>query len=429
MKTVSGPLARSHAKSILVGSIGNLVEWYDWYIYPNFALYFAKAFFPAGDQTAQLLNSASVFAVGFLMRPIGGWLLGRYADRAGRRPALILSMLLMAAGSAGVGLIPGYAAIGFLAPLLLVLSRVVQGFSVGGQYAASASYLSEIAKRGNRGFWTSFHYVTLLCGLMLAQVILFALQHLLLPQQISGWAWRIPFFIGALLAIGALLISLTVEESPSFEKLEGNKRPRNDISQLWNHWRSFTTVFAITVAGTISFQTYATYMPQYLVNTAGFTPVQSTEITMAAVFTYTLLHPLLGWLSDLFGRKPLLIVFAAGGLICTFPVMSSLATAKDSQTAFWLLLTGLALLTPYTAVSAIFKAELFPTEIRAMAVGLSFALPISIFGGTLPSVALYFKAQGHEAWYYWYITGSFALALIAALFLPKPLGRETDTAH
>jgi MHS family alpha-ketoglutarate permease-like MFS transporter len=412
--------ARTNIKSIVVGSLGNLVEWYDWYTYPSFALFFARSFFPSGDQTAQLLNAAAAFAVGFLMRPIGGWLLGLYADKVGRRPALILSMTLMAIGSAAVGLIPGFARIGVLAPILLVVARLLQGFSVGGQYAASASYLSEVAKRGHQGFWTSFHYVTLLLGLLLAMTVLFVLQHTVTNKEIIVWAWRVPFFIGAVLAVLSLLITLRVEESRSFEAVEQKTRSVNHGRLLGRYWRELLVVFLITMAGTIAIQTYGTYMPKYLVNTAGFSPDLSTEIAMAALAAYTLIHPPMGWLSDKIGRKPMLIVFALASMIATVPIMSHLAITGDPYTAFALLLTGLILLSPYSAVSAIFKAELFPTEIRAMAVGISFATAVSIFGGTSELIALSFKQAGHEPWYYWYMTASFFLALLAAIAMPTP---------
>ncbi|HEY4276077.1 MAG TPA: MFS transporter [Rhizomicrobium sp.] len=417
---MQGRSASTNLKSIIVGSVGNLVEWYDWYTYPSFALYFAKTFFPSGDQTAQLLNAAAAFAVGFLMRPIGGWLLGLYADRVGRRPALILSMVLMAVGSAGVGLIPGYASIGVLAPVLLVTARLLQGFSVGGQYAASASYLSEIAKQGHRGFWTSFHYVTLLMGLLLAIGLLFILQHTITNAQIAAWAWRVPFFVGAGLAIAALLITLGVEESGSFEKAQTKTRTISHAALFARHWRELLIVFVITMAGTIAFQTYGTYMPKYLVNTAGFSPDLSTEITLSALVIYTLIHPPMGWLSDKLGRKTLLIAFSLAGLVTTVPIMTTLAGTTDPYVAFGLLLLGMVLLCPYTAVSAIFKAELFPTEIRAMAVGISFATSVSVFGGTSELIALNFKKAGHEPWFYWYMTASFGLSLIAALAMRRP---------
>jgi MHS family alpha-ketoglutarate permease-like MFS transporter len=416
------PRAKTRLSSIVGGSVGSLVEWYDWYTYPSFALYFAKAFFPKGDQTAQLLSAATVFAVGFLIRPIGGWLMGRYADRVGRRPALILSMLLMAAGSAGVGLTPTYAAVGVAAPVLLTLARFVQGLSVGGQYAASATYLSEAAASRWKGFWTSFHYITLLLGLFLAMSVLFVLQHSLHKAELAAWGWRVPFLIGAALALGSLLFMLWAPESDSFKATKAEGQRVHPWRRLFDHRREFLIVFFVTMAGTIAFQTYATYMPKFLVNTAGFDADVSTEITMAALVVYTVIHPLFGWISDLVGRRTVLIVFSALGVLINVPLLTALATSHSPMRAFVLLTLGLCALTPYTAVSAIFKAELFPTEIRAFAVGLSFALPVSIFGGTSELIALSFKSAGHEGGFYWYVAAAMGASLVAALCMRKPAG-------
>jgi MFS transporter, MHS family, alpha-ketoglutarate permease len=260
----------------------------------------------------------------------------------------------------------------------------------------------------------------LLLGLLLAMGLLFVLQHTVTNKEIIAWAWRVPFFVGGVLAVLSLLITLSVEESSSFEAVERKTRTVSHAVLFTQYWKELLVVFLITMAGTIAIQTYGTYMPKYLVNTAGFSPDLSTEIAMAALAVYTLIHPPMGWLSDKLGRKPMLVAFALASMVATIPIMSHLATTKDPYTAFALLLAGLVLLSPYSAVSAIFKAELFPTEIRAMAVGISFATAVSIFGGTSELIALSFKQAGHEPLYYWYMTGAFFLALIAALAMPRP---------
>ena len=175
-------------KSIIRGSIGNLIEWYDWYVYAAFSIYFAKSFFPAGDLTAQLLNTSAIFAVGFFMRPIGGWLIGSYADRHGRKKALIGSVLIMCLGSLIIALTPSYDSIGIIAPISLTLARLLQGLSVGGEYASSATYLSEMATASKRGFFSSFQYVTLIAGQLLALLVLIILQQFVLSTlQLETW--------------------------------------------------------------------------------------------------------------------------------------------------------------------------------------------------------------------------------------------------
>src|SRR6478609_2226236 len=214
---MSQDVRRHRLRNIIGGSAGNLVEWYDWYVYSIFGIYFAQAFFPKGDRTAQLLSTALIFAVGFVMRPVGAWLMGIYADRKGRKAGLTLSVSLMCVGSLMIALVPGHAAIGWLAPAILVLARMLQGLSVGGEYGASATYLSEMAGEKRRGFFSSFQYVTLISGQLVALAVQLVLQQLLTREQLYAWGWRIPFAIGALLAVIVFYIRRRLAETQSFE--------------------------------------------------------------------------------------------------------------------------------------------------------------------------------------------------------------------
>src|SRR5436305_526581 len=212
--------------SILGGSAGNLVEWYDWYVYSAFTLYFAPAFFPASDRTSQLLNAAAIFAVGFLMRPIGAWLMGLYADRHGRRAALTLSVTLMCAGSLLIALTPSFATIGVMAPIVLLAARLMQGLSVGGEYGASAVYLSEMAGKKHRGFFSSFQYVTLIAGQLVALCVLLILQGVLSEAELHLWGWRIPFAIGGMLAFAVFYLRRGMDETDSFRRVEESRAER-----------------------------------------------------------------------------------------------------------------------------------------------------------------------------------------------------------
>ena len=404
-------------RSIFGGSIGNLVEWYDWYVYAAFSLYFAKAFFPEGDATAQLLNTAAVFAIGFFMRPIGGWLLGRYADRHGRKAALTASVLMMCLGSLMIALTPSYASIGVLAPILLVAARLLQGLSVGGEYGASATYLSEMAGRKHRGFYSSFQYVTLLMGQLLALGVLILLQRVLLtPEQLESWGWRIPFVIGALCAVVALYLRRRIEETESF--VLARPKERGGLKLLLAHPRQVLTVLGLTMGGTVAFYTYTTYMQKFLVNSAGWTKDDATLVSAATLFLVLFLQPAAGLLSDHIGRRPLLIAFGVLGTICTVPILTALRDATGFWSAFALIMAALVIVTGYTSINAVVKAELFPTEIRALGVGLPYALAVSLFGGTAEYVALWFKSVGREAWYFWYVTACIACSLIVYLFMP-----------
>ncbi|MDT3719442.1 MFS transporter [Pseudomonas oryzihabitans] len=402
-------------KSIFSGSVGNLVEWFDWYVYAAFSLYFAKAFFPQGDQTAQLLNVAAIFAVGFLMRPIGGWLMGLYADKAGRKAALMVSVVMMCAGSLIIALTPSYATIGVAAPVMLVLARLLQGLSVGGEYGTSATYLSEMATKESRGFYSSFQYVTLISGQLLALATLIVLQQTLTVEQLESWGWRIPFVIGAACAVTALYLRRGMEETSSFTKAE---KPKESLMRtLARHPKELFTVVGLTMGGTLAFYTYTTYMQKYLVNSVGMSKTDATTISAATLFLFMLLQPLVGALSDKIGRRPVLIAFGVLGTLFTYPILTALGSVTSWWGAFWLIMAALVIVSFYTSINAVVKAELFPTEIRALGVGLPYALTVSIFGGTAEYVALWFKSIGLESGYYWYVTGCIACSMLVYVFM------------
>jgi len=405
----------SRIRSIFSGSVGNLVEWYDWYVYSAFALYFAPAFFPKGNLTAQLLNSAAIFAVGFLMRPLGGWLMGVYADRAGRKAALLASVLLMCGGSLLIALTPSYSQIGVAAPVLLVLARLLQGLSVGGEYGTSATYLSEMADAKNRGFFSSFQYVTLIAGQLLALLVQLGLQQFLTPAELYAWGWRVPFAIGAAAALVALYLRRAMEETDAFSQQEtgppATARP-SQLRVLLQHPREVLTVIGLTLGGTVVFYTFTTYVQKFLVNTTGFTKGQATLVSFGALGVAILFQPLMGALSDRIGRRPVLLFFGVGATLLTVPLLTALGQAGSPGRAFGLLLLALVVVSGYTSINAVVKAELFPTEIRALGVGLPYALTVAVFGGSAEYLALLAKDYGVETWFYWYVTACAAVSLL-----------------
>ncbi|MEG0916764.1 MAG: MFS transporter [Myroides sp.] len=408
-------------KAIVGGSIGNLVEWYDWYAYAAFAIYFSHAFFPSGDQTAQLLNTAGIFAVGFLMRPIGGWIFGTMADKIGRKKAMTLSVLLMSFGSLLIALTPTYETIGILAPALLLVARLLQGLSVGGEYGVSATYLSEMATSDRRGFYSSFQYVTLIGGQLTALGIQLVLQKFILTEdQLHDWGWRIPFIIGAILSIIALYMRSSLHETEAFEKNkdENAKEVKNgSIKELLKHPKALVTVVGLTLGGTLAFYTYTTYMQKFLVNTVLLTKEQSTLISFLSLFLFACLQPVFGSLSDKIGRRPLLLGFGVLGTIFTVPLLTGLSNTTSMWGAFFYLIAALIIVSGYTSINAVVKAELFPANIRALGVGLPYALTVAIFGGSAEYIALLFKQQGVESYYYWYITICIGFSLIVYLFM------------
>lgn len=414
--------ASTRLRSIVGGSVGNLVEWYDWYVYSAFSLYFAKSFFPPANQTVQLLNAAAVFAVGFLMRPAGGWLMGRYADKHGRRAALTLSVLLMCGGSLLIAVTPSYAKIGLIAPAMLVLARLLQGLSVGGEYGASATYLSEMAGKTHRGFWSSFQYVTLIMGQLLALAMLLLLQRTMSPADLESWGWRIPFIIGAALAVVAVAMRRGLEETSAFEKDRASRPPQSAAATmrgLMAHPRAVLTVVGLTAGGTVAFYTFTTYAQKFLVNTAGFSKSDATYINAMSLLIYMLLQPAIGALSDRIGRRPVLTAFGVLGTLGTIPLLTALEGARTIPQALSLLILALVAVSGYTAINAVVKAELFPTSIRALGVGFPYAVAVSVFGGTAEYFALWFKNMGHERWFYWYVTGCILASLVVYATMPE----------
>lgn len=408
---------RRVVSNILRGSIGNLIEWYDWYAYAAFSVYFASTFFPKGDTTAQLLDTAGVFAVGFLMRPIGGWILGRYADRFGRRAALSLSVTLMAAGSLLIALTPGYRSIGIAAPILLVLARLAQGISVGGEYSTSATYMSEVATRSRRGYYSSYQYVTLIAGQLVALAVQIVLQQMLTPAQMAGWGWRIAFGIGALGALVVLWLRRGMDESESFEAArKADRHGRNGtLRELARHPRELALVLGLTMGGTLFFYTYTTYLQKFMVNTSGISKPTAAWINFCALVVFVVLQPLFGALSDRIGRRRMLIAFGVLGTLITVPSLTLLAHTKNPVAAFGLMTVPLAVSAAYTSISAVVKAELFPTTVRALGVGLPYSIAVAIFGGTAEYVALWFKQAGHESWFFYYVTAVVFASLLVYL--------------
>jgi MHS family dicarboxylic acid transporter PcaT-like MFS transporter len=412
--------------AIVGASSGNLVEWFDFYVYAFCAIYFAPAFFPSDDPTVQLVNTAGVFAAGFLMRPIGGWLFGRVADKHGRKNSMMISVLMMCAGSLVIACLPTYATIGVWAPIILLLARLFQGLSVGGEYGTTATYMSEVALCGQRGFFASFQYVTLIGGQLLAVLTVVILQQFLDEQELRAWGWRIPFFVGAIAAVISLLLRRTLEETSTAETR--NDKDAGSIAGLFkNHSAAFITVLGYTAGGSLIFYTFTTYMQKYLVNTAGMHAKTASLIMTGALFLYMCMQPLFGMLADRIGRRTSMLWFAGLGTLCTLPILMALKTVTSPFLAFVLITLALAIVSFYTSISGLVKAEMFPPQVRALGVGLAYAVANALFGGSAEFVALNLKNMGNENAFYWYVTVMMAIAFLFSLRLPKqPKYLHTD---
>lgn len=403
---------RKIASNIIKGSLGNMIEWFDWYIYASFAIYFANSFFPSNNQTVELLSAAAVFAVGFLMRPFGSFIMGKLADQHGRRFALTLSVVIMACGSLLIAIVPTYETIGVLSPIILVLIRLIQGISLGGEYGISATYLSEMASSNRRGYYASFQYVTLISGQLLALIVQILLQLFFNDTQLRAWAWRIPFVIGAIGALIVLYLRLSMDETDQFKSTAKNKGPKGTLKQLAKYPGQVLTVIGLTFGGTIAFYTYTTYMQKYMINTLGLPTRLTTGINFLALLIFMIMQPIFGHISDKIGRKPLLYWFGILGTLLTVPIFMGLQAFDSPLSAFLLMLAGLMIVSGYTSINAVVKAELFPTEIRALGVGLPYGLTVAIFGGTVEYVALWLKTIHHESWFFYYVSAAVFVSLI-----------------
>lgn len=404
--------------AIVGASSGNLVEWFDFYVYAFCAIYFAPAFFPSENPTVQLVNTAGVFAAGFLMRPIGGWLFGRVADKHGRKNSMMISVLMMCFGSLVIAFLPTYNTIGVWAPILLLLARLFQGLSVGGEYGTTATYMSEVALRGQRGFFASFQYVTLIGGQLLAVLTVVILQQFLDEAELKAWGWRIPFMVGALAAVISLLLRRTLEETSTAET-RANEDAGSIASLFKHHKAAFITVLGYTAGGSLIFYTFTTYMQKYLVNTAGMHAKTASYIMTGALFVYMCMQPLFGMLADKIGRRSSMLWFGALGALCTLPILMALKTVSSPLVAFLLITLALAIVSFYTSISGLVKAEMFPPEVRALGVGLAYAVANAIFGGSAEYVALNLKSMGSENAFYWYVTVMMVIAFLFSLRLPK----------
>ena len=416
-------------RSIVGGSAGNLVEWYDWFAFATFAIYFAPAFFPKGDMTAQLLNTAGIFAAGFAMRPIGAWLMGMYGDRKGRKAGLTLSVAMMAVGSLIIAAAPTYAQAGIVAPIILVVARIIQGLSIGGEYGSSATYLTEMAPDDRRGFWSSFQYATLSGGQLLAILTALVLQATLSEAQLTEWGWRIPFVIGALLAIGVYALRRNLTETKAFDVMSGGdgvvQESRSTLRNLWrDHRRACILVAIMSGGGGMASYAFTTYMLKFLVNSAGFAKTTATYIMAGVLLWSFIVQPLWGLLSDRIGRKPALMTAGIGVALVAVPVYTTLASGVSAWVAFFILLIPITLHGGYTSTNAMVKAELFPPHIRALGVAFPYAVGNTILAGTVEYVALSFKNAGIESGFYWYIVAVLAVTTVAFWLLPETKGRD-----
>ena len=428
-QTAVAPSLRRSVSNTLKGSAGNLVEWYDVYVYSVFAVYFESQFFDSEDTNSGLYIWA-IFAATFLMRPLGSWVFGRFADRHGRRLALTISVSLMALCSFVVAITPTAESIGIGAAVMLLVCRLVQGFATGGEYGTSATYMSEAAMPGRRGFLSSFHYVTLVGGHVLAQLTLLIMILTLDETALMTWGWRVAFGIGGVAALVVFWLRRTMDESLQAEAIadarSGGAKSAGSLRELFVvQWRPLLLCFLITAGGTVAFYTYSVNGPKMIQSAfADGDVVTGTVLNLVALTVLMLLQPFGGWLSDIVGRKTLLVFFGAGGVLYTWFLITYLPMQTSPVAAFAILIGGFVILTGYTSINAVVKAELFPTHIRALGLGLGYALANSAFGGTAPLLYSAAKDADQVPLFIGYVTVIIAASLFVYVFFLKNKGHN-----
>ncbi|EDA1508190.1 TPA: MFS transporter [Campylobacter coli] len=405
-------------RSIVAASSGNLVEWFDFYIYAFTATYFAHTFSTSDNPIVQQINAFGVFAAGFFMRPIGSWLFGSLADKVGRKKSMVVSVVLMALGSFMIAALPSKDVVGDFAIILLLLARLIQGLSVGGEYGIAATYLSELATEGKRGFYSSFQYVTLIGGQLLAVASISIMLFFFSIDEMKDYAWRILFVVGGILALGSLLVRKVMNESATqIHKHED----RGTLKALFtSSWKQFLMVLGITAGGSLAFYTITTYTKTFMEN-SGMDKTLVNNLFLGALFILMIIQPLFGYIGDKIGHKRSLIIFCILAFVGIYPIFNLISSNAQSNASLVFILVVLLfiILSFYTSVAGIFKAKLFPEHVRALGTGLGYAISNAIFGGSAPWVALQFKNAGMENGFFVYIAVLTLLMFIATLCLPK----------
>jgi MFS transporter, MHS family, alpha-ketoglutarate permease len=393
-------LTKGQKRAILAATLGTIVEWADWLIYAIFSSVLAGQFFPSHDKTANLLSILAVFAVGFAVRPVGGAVLGAFADRHGRKRTLTLSVSLMAGASFIIGICPTYRTIGIAAPIILVVARLVQGFSAGGEFGSASAFLVESAPRGRRGFAGAWQHLAVNAGVMLASAVGLVITFIADDAAMQSWGWRAGFIIAGALGLVALWIRSAVAESEIFQHQEPHRRANPFVILIGQHRRAALRVIGIAMAGNLLSYLWLVHYPTYVHVETGMPLRDALLANVIAISVSLVLIPIFGALSDRIGRRPILLAFALGSAIFAWP--SFALVTNDFGLIVLLQTIAMVLLSGFAATCATVMAEQFPVEVRTTGVGFPYALSVTMFGGTAPyiSTALTSWGYGQFTWIY-----------------------------
>ena len=410
----------SGRKAVGAAVVGNVLEWYDFSAYGYLATVIAKRFFPSGDDTTALLAAFAAFGVGFVVRPLGGMLIGRLGDTRGRKTALVLTIFLMAFGTVGIGLLPDFHAIGVLAPALLVVCRLMQGFAAGGEWGGATAFIVEWAPEGRRGFFGSFQQASVAGGLLLGSGVAALCSTLLSPEQLEGWGWRIPFLLGGLLVPVGIYMRRNIEETPAYRDAARQGPPP---AQATSNWGPAAQAFGFTVLRTVSYYVMLNYMPTFTQRYAGLGRAEALWSNTVGLAVLVLSIPLMGRLSDRFGRKPLLLACCAGFLLLSYPLFAAMVAGVGLPTVILIQIVFALLISAFSGPGPAAIAEIFPTSSRSTWMSTGYSLAVAIFGGFAPYIATWLIARTGSP-----ISPTYYL-MAAAVVSTVVILRMRETAH
>jgi MFS transporter, MHS family, alpha-ketoglutarate permease len=413
---------RLPVRTLVAASIGNAIEWYDWTIYATFSIFFATQIFPAENESLALLSTLAAYAVAFFFRPLGGWLLGRFADLRGRRTAMLLTIVLMAGGSFVIGILPTFSMVGWLAPILLLLARIAQGMSLGGEVSNASAYLAEIAPADRRGRYSSFFYISTGTAVLIASLLGALLTEVLTEEQLAAYGWRIPFIIGGVLGIIGLWLRRAMPETEQFEENKAKaKELRNPLlTTLREHPKAVGQLIGFTLLSTLCYYTFFSALTPFATRTRGADPNEVFIALSIGTALFVALQYPMGVVSDRYGRKPQLLVWSAATALLIVPLSTLIGPGLGNLLVVFCV--GLGLYTLMTSIAPAIMSELFPTEVRGLGIGAWYNLTVATFGGTAPLVIQALGEAGYGEAFFWYVAAGAVVAFLVILTLPETKG-------
>ncbi len=411
-------------RTLIAASVGNAVEWYDWTVFATFSIYFATQIFSAENESLAFIGTFATYAIAFFFRPLGGMLLGRYADLRGRKQAMILTITLMAGGSFIIAILPTYNQVGWLAPILLLAARIGQGMSLGGEVANASAYLGEIAPPERRGRYSSFNYISTGSSVLIASLLGALLASSLSDDQLASWGWRVPFFVGGLLGLVGLWLRSNMAETEQYEenkaKAQALKNPL--LLTLREHPRAVAQLVGFTLLSTLCYYTFFSALTPFAVKQQKLDDGMVFWALSIATALFVVLQYPFGWTADRFGRKPQMLIWSGLMALLVVPMSKLIAPGASFGQVLLVFCFGLGLYAIFSSIAPAIMSELFPTELRGLGIGAWYNLTVSVFGGTAPLVIQWLGDVGHASWFFWYVAAGAVIAFVATLSLPETKG-------